>query len=128
LRLGQAQPDPELRQVDAREFVLLKSFCYRFEARGDPDDGNALREPDETKPAAFSSALSGSLFLRGAADALGTSWRAGVDITGGWLAPTLKYGASISAPCSPRGRGERGSSGRASARTVRPSDDGRSAI
>jgi hypothetical protein len=50
LALGSDQPDPELRQTTAREFVLLKSFCFRFEIDGDPDDGTVYVVPGEDDP------------------------------------------------------------------------------
>jgi hypothetical protein len=36
LELQDGDPNPELRQLDARNFILLKSFCYRV-APGDPE-------------------------------------------------------------------------------------------
>lgn len=46
LELGDRTPDPELRQVDEDEFVLVKSFAYRA-ARGDPDEGVVYLVPGE---------------------------------------------------------------------------------
>jgi hypothetical protein len=44
--LGDATPDPELRQVDEDTFVILKSFCYRA-ARTDPDADSVYLVPGE---------------------------------------------------------------------------------
>ena len=44
--LGDATPDPELRQVDEDTFVILKSFCYRA-AHGDPDEDALYLVPGE---------------------------------------------------------------------------------
>lgn len=44
--LGDATPDPELRQVDEDTFVILKSFCYRA-ARTDPDADAVYLVPGE---------------------------------------------------------------------------------
>jgi Protein of unknown function (DUF1353) len=44
--LGDATPDPELRQVDEDTFVILKSFCYQA-ARTDPDADAVYLVPGE---------------------------------------------------------------------------------
>lgn len=44
--LGDATPDPELRQVDDDTFVILKSFCYQA-ARTDPDADAVYLVPGE---------------------------------------------------------------------------------
>jgi Protein of unknown function (DUF1353) len=44
--LGDATPDPELRQVDEDTFVILKSFCYQA-ARTDPDADSVYLVPGE---------------------------------------------------------------------------------
>jgi hypothetical protein len=43
-RLGSTRPDPELRQIAARKFLLLRSFCYRA-PRNDPDEGTVYIVP-----------------------------------------------------------------------------------
>jgi hypothetical protein len=44
--LGNATPDPELRQLDEDTFLILKTFCYRA-PRGDPDEGGVYVVPGE---------------------------------------------------------------------------------
>ena len=44
--LGRSTPDPELRQVDDEQFVILESFCYRAVAP-DPDEGTVVLVPGE---------------------------------------------------------------------------------
>ena len=49
LEVGRDTPDPELRQIDANTFFILKSFCYRA-PRGDPDQGAVYVVPGKDFP------------------------------------------------------------------------------
>src|SRR2546430_694771 len=107
LDLVDQEPDPELRQTDDNSFVILESFCYLV-APPDPEEGKVYVIPGADMPVDATTRQTTTVpgvepvrtvvVLVAFLIINGTGWRAGVDLTGGWLLPTALLAAAVLIP------------------------------